>query len=74
MWSRFLNVFSTGWSTWRLSAATGPVPYFLSLLAVILTPYLAYILWGSLIVAILAGIGVWAIIRFITKRLQRSKA
>ncbi|MBN2732140.1 MAG: hypothetical protein JXR26_06920 [Balneolaceae bacterium] len=67
MFNRFLNVFSTGWSTWQLAA--NPLQFFISLVMIMLAPYFIYLFWGSIIAIFISGglIG-WLLYRFIRKR------
>ena len=67
MFTRFLNVFSTGWSAWRLAA--NPAQFTISLLMVLLAPYFIYLFWGTIIALfIFVGATGWLLYRFFKKR------
>lgn len=42
-----------------------PLKYILSLLVVLLVPYLAYIFWGSILIVVLIGLGIYMLYRLI---------
>lgn len=71
MMSRFLNIFTANSALWRLTASASPAQLLISLLALIIAPYLVYVFWGSVVVFILAGVGLWVLIRFIRRRMRR---
>lgn len=67
MWTRVFNIFSAGWNAWRFSA--NPMQFVISLLMIILAPYLIYLFWGTIIaLIILAGMIGWLLYRFFKKR------
>ena len=69
MWTRFLNIFSTSLSAWRLSSS--PLHFFLTLTMILLAPYLIYLLFGAVIFFIAIAIGGWLLYRYFKKQPQR---
>lgn len=59
MWQRFLRLLATGLNAYSFYA--NPVRFIISILAIILIPYLAYIFWGVLIIIALAALGIYLI-------------
>jgi hypothetical protein len=66
MWARLLRILSASLNAWRFSA--NPVAFILSVLMVFATPYLIYLFWGSIIMLLLAGLGLFLGIRFILQK------
>jgi hypothetical protein len=67
MWERLLRLLATGLNIY--SFYSNPFRFILSILCVILIPYLIYIFWGTLIVIALIVFGIF----FIYKAIQASK-
>lgn len=65
---RALTAFFNAYSFYR-----NPIGSLLSMLLVLLIPYLIYIFWGSIVVLLLAATGVYAILRFIYKKATRRR-
>lgn len=65
MWQRILRFLTASLNMYSFYA--NPVRYILSLLLIILIPYLAYIFWGSLVILILMGIGIYLLYRWIMR-------
>lgn len=63
MWSRFFNIFTANSALWRLTASASPGQLLVCLLAVLITPYLVYIFWGSVIFFIMLAVGGWLLYR-----------
>lgn len=57
MFNRILRLFSSGISAY--SFYSNPFRFIVSLLAVLLIPYLTYIFWGVTLIIILAIIGLY---------------
>jgi uncharacterized membrane protein len=57
MWQRFLRLLATGLNAY--SFYSNPVRFVISILCIILIPYLAYIFWGALIVIALIVLGIY---------------
>lgn len=70
MWQRFLRLLTTGLNIYSFYA--NPLRYILSLLAVILIPYLIYIFWGSLVIIALSALGIYFLFRAILSGKQRT--
>ena len=64
MWQRILRLLTAGLNMYSFYA--NPLKYILSLLMILLVPYLAYIFWGSLIIIILSCLGIYMIYKLIT--------
>ena len=64
MWQRLLRLLATGLNAY--SFYSNPVRFIISILCVILLPYLAYIFWGSLILGALIALGIFLIYKAIT--------
>ncbi|WP_148899332.1 hypothetical protein [Fodinibius salinus] len=64
MWQRFLRLLTIGFNAY--SFYSNPVRFIVSILCVILVPYLAYIFWGTVIVILLAAAGIYLIYRIFT--------
>jgi hypothetical protein len=64
MWQRLLRLFATGLNAY--SFYSNPVRFIISILCVILLPYLAYIFWGSLILGALIALGIFLIYKAIS--------
>lgn len=64
MWQRFLRLLATGLNAY--SFYSNPVRFVISILCIILIPYLAYIFWGVLIVIALVVLGIFLIYKAIT--------
>lgn len=63
MWQRFLRLLSTGLNAY--SFYSNPVQFIISILCVILVPYLAYIFWGTAIIAVLTAAGIYLAYRIL---------
>ena len=64
MWQRLLRLLATGINAY--SFYSNPVRFIISILCVILLPYLAYIFWGSLLLGALIALGIFLIYKAIT--------
>lgn len=67
MWQRILRLLATGLNAY--SFYSNPVRFIISILCIILIPYLAYIFWGTLIIIALIVLGIF----FIYKAIQASR-
>lgn len=67
MWQRILRLLATGLNAY--SFYSNPVRFIVSILCIILIPYLAYIFWGTLIIIALIALGIF----FIYKAIQASR-
>lgn len=65
MWQRILRLLTASLNMYSFYA--NPVRYIFSLLLIILIPYLAYIFWGSLVILILMGVGIYLLYRWIMR-------
>lgn len=63
MFNRFFRLLATGINAY--SFYSNPLRFLATLLCLILIPYLTYILWGSLIIVILAILGIYFIYKAI---------
>lgn len=63
MWQRLIRLLATGFNVY--SFYSNPVRFIVSILCVILIPYLAYIFWGALIIVALIMLGVFLIYKAI---------
>lgn len=63
MFNRFLRLLST--SITAYSFYSNPLRFFVSILCIVLVPYLAYIFWGVAITLILAVAGLYFIYKAI---------
>ena len=63
MWYRIVRLFKAGGNAYVFYS--NPFRYFLAFLLALLIPYAVYIFWGSVIVFILAGIGVYFLFKLI---------
>lgn len=63
MWQRIIRLLTAGLNMYSFYA--NPLKYILSLLMILLVPYLAYIFWGSLIIIILSCLGIYMIYKLI---------
>jgi len=63
MWSRLLRIFSTALNAWRFSS--NPMSFILGLISILIVPYLIYLFWGSLILFVLLGLGIWLMYRWV---------
>jgi len=63
MWQRIIRLVTAGLNMYSFYA--NPLKYILSLLAVLLIPYLAYIFWGSILIFILIGLGIYMLYRLV---------
>ena len=66
MLTRFLRVFSTGLTAWRLSS--NPVQFCLTLALILIAPWLVYIFFGAVIFFILLALGGWLLYRSFKKQ------
>jgi len=64
MWQRILRLLGTGINAY--SFFSNPVRFIISILAIIVVPYLAYIFWGALVIIALAILGIYLIYKAIT--------
>lgn len=71
MWQRLLRLLSTGLNIY--SFYSNPVRFILSILFVLLIPYLAYIFWGTLFIAALIALGIYFIYRALTASRNSSR-
>ncbi|MDX1586728.1 MAG: hypothetical protein R3222_08285 [Balneolaceae bacterium] len=70
MWQRILRLITAGLNMYSFYA--NPLKYILSLLMILLVPYLAYIFWGSLIIILLSILGIYMLYKLITNAAKRS--
>jgi len=70
MWYRILRLLKTGSNAYIFYS--NPFRYFLAFLLALLIPYAVYIFWGSVIVFILAAIGVYSLFKLIRSALNNS--
>lgn len=66
MWQRMLRLLATGLNIY--SFYSNPVRFIISILCIMLIPYLAYIFWGTIILIALVILGIF----FIYKAIQAS--
>ncbi len=66
MWQRLLRVLATGLNAY--SFYSNPYRFIISILCIIILPYLAYIFWGTVIIIALFALGIY----FIYKAIKRS--
>lgn len=59
MFNRILRLLSTGFNVYSFYAS--PLRFILTLGAILLIPYLAYMFWGVLIIIVLAAVGLFFI-------------
>lgn len=64
MWQRVLRLLSTGLNAY--SFYSNPFRFIISILCVLLIPYLAYIFWGSLIIIGLIVLGIYLLYKAIS--------
>jgi uncharacterized membrane protein len=64
MWQRLLRLLSTGLNAYSFYA--NPVRFVISILCVILIPYLAYLFWGVVIIIALIALGIYFIYKAVT--------
>lgn len=67
MWTRLLRLLRNGLNLY--SFYSNPLRFLISLLCVIVVPYLAYLFWGTLIIIALMALGIY----FIVKAIKASK-
>lgn len=70
MLNRLLRLLSTGLSTYSFYA--NPARFIVTLVGMLLIPYLAYIFWGTLIIVALAGAGLFFIYKTIRSTLSKN--
>lgn len=70
MWQRLIRLLTAGLNMYSFYA--NPLRYILSLLMILVIPYLAYIFWGSLVILILIGLGIYMLYRLIANARKRS--
>lgn len=70
MWQRVLRLFASGLNAY--SFYSNPVRFLISILCVILIPYLAYIFWGSIVILGLAIAGIYFLYKAITTSFKNS--
>lgn len=63
MWSRILRLLTSMLNIY--SFYSNPVRYILSLLVIMIIPYLIYIFWGSLIIIALLCLGIYFLYRLV---------
>ena len=63
MWQRLIRLLTAGLNMYSFYA--NPLRYILSLLMILVIPYLAYIFWGSLVILILIGLGIYMLYRLV---------
>jgi len=68
MWSRILRLLRTGLNAY--SFYQNPVRFLLSILGIILIPYLAYLFWGVVIIIGLTILGIYLIYRAVSASRQ----
>lgn len=66
MFNRILRLLATGLNAY--SFYSNPLRFFVTLICILLIPYLTYVLWGSLFILILAAVGLY----FIYKAIRNS--
>ena len=64
MWQRVVRLLATSVNIYAFYS--NPFKYLLSLALVVLIPYAVYIFWGTLALALLAGVGFYFLIRWIS--------
>jgi len=69
MWQRLLRLLATGLNAY--SFYTNPVRFIISLLCVMLIPYLAYLFWGIAIIIALIALGIYFIYKAISASLDQ---
>lgn len=67
MWQRLLRLLATGLNIYTFYS--NPVRFIISILCIMLIPYLAYIFWGTIILITLIILGIF----FIYKPIQASR-
>lgn len=70
MLNRILRLLSAGLNAY--SFYSNPVRFIVSILCIILLPYLAYIFWGVLVIAALIALGIFFIYKAITTKRNNS--
>ncbi len=68
MFNRFLRLLTVGINAY--SFYSNPVRFFATLFSLLLIPYLTYILWGSILIIILAILGAYFLYKVIQTSLQ----
>ena len=63
MWQRIIRLVTAGLNMYSFYA--NPLKYILSLLAILLVPYLTYIFWGSILLFVLIGLGIYMLYRLV---------
>ena len=63
MWQRLIRLLTAGLNMYSFYA--NPVRYIISLLVILLVPYLAYIFWGTVVILILTGLGIYMLYRLV---------
>lgn len=63
MWYRIARILKSGGSAYAFYS--NPFRYFLGALLVLLIPYAIYIFWGSVVVLILAVLGIYFLFKLI---------
>lgn len=69
MWYRIARLLKSGGNAYIFYS--NPFRYILGALLVLLIPYAIYIFWGSLIVFILAGIGIYFLFKLIKSTFKK---
>lgn len=64
MLNRILRLLAAGLNAY--SFYSNPVRFIISILCIILIPYLAYIFWGALVIIILSTLGIYFIYKAFT--------
>ncbi|NGP77162.1 hypothetical protein G3570_10990 [Balneolaceae bacterium YR4-1] len=70
MWQRIIRLLTAGLNMYSFYA--NPLKNILSLLMILLVPYLAYIFWGSLIIIILSCLGIYMLYKLISNAAKGS--
>lgn len=63
MWYRIIRLLKAGSNAYVFYS--NPFRYFLAFLLAVLIPYAIYIFWGSVVIAILAAVGVYFLFKMI---------
>jgi len=69
MWNRIVRLLTALFNAYSLYQ--NPVKYLVSVVAVLLVPYLIYIFWGTLIIIALIITGIYAVYKLFTRNKKR---
>jgi hypothetical protein len=72
MFNRILRLLSTSISAY--SFYSNPLRFFVSILCIVLIPYLTYIFWGSIIIVALAITGLYFIYKAIRSSIENKSS